>query len=259
MVDRDFIFNYFRSKLNVSEKESLKYLSIHAKRYAFLINLVSEIRAELPDDSIRILDIGPSYLTELLGFHFKNDTIYSMGFSNSEGRGGHFPETVTLDNETFIAYDLNDSQDKGKWIPVPECDIVIMAEVIEHLYTAPQLILDFIQTFLKVNGNLIIQTPNAVSLDKRIRMLSGKNPYDMVNINRLCPGHFREFTKNELFSVAEDAHYSVQNFVYSNYFDLKPVNYKVMGYRLMQFLLGRSFSDGMTIVLKKDTTAQSKK
>ncbi len=251
MVDRNLLFNYFRKRLDDTEKESLKYLTIHAKRYAFIINLISNIRKTIPDKSLKMLDIGPSYLTELLGSFFKNDTISSLGFSYSEGRGGHFPEIVVLDKDRFIAFDLNNAQDTDKWIPVPKCDIVILAEVIEHLYTAPNLILDFIRSCLNKNGIAIIQTPNAVSLDKRIKMLFGKNPFEMITENRLSPGHFREYTKNELFSLAEMSKFTVIDFMYSNYFDLRPVTYKVVAYRLLQYLFGKSSHDGMTIVLKK--------
>lgn len=250
MLDREYIINYYKNKL--TEKESLTYLTIHAKRYAFLLKIISKIRRSIHDDKINIMDIGPSYLTEQIQNVFNNDTVYSLGYSHQESRGGHFPKAVRINEDRIIHFDFNDVQYKDKWVSVPTCKIVIMAEVMEHLYTAPNLMLHFIRTFLDTNGTLIIQTPNAVSLDKRISMLCGQNPYEMIRENNQSPGHFREYTKKELFSLAEMCNYTVIDFWYSNYFDMQPVTYKTIGYRLLQFILGKSLKDGMTIVLKKD-------
>jgi 2-polyprenyl-3-methyl-5-hydroxy-6-metoxy-1,4-benzoquinol methylase len=146
---------------------------------------------------------------------------------------------------------LNDTHNKNKWVTVPSCKIVILSEVIEHLYTSPKLVLEFVKSFLENNGLLIIQTPNAVSLDKRLMMVRGRNFMELIRENDQNPGHFREYTKNELFSLAEMCSLKVADFTYSNYFNLQPVTYKVIGYRLLQKILGKSFMDGMTVVLKK--------
>lgn len=252
MVNRNYLFNYYRKKLPDSDRESIRYLTIHAKRYAFLLNCITKIRTDIPCEKGTILDIGPSYLTEQLQLFFKNDTVYSMGFSLSEGRGGHLPEAVTINRDTFIRFDLNDTQDTAKWVPIPQCDIIVMAEVIEHLYTDPLTILNFLKTGMKKDGFLIIQTPNAVSLDKRIKMLCGKHPYAMITENKVCPGHFREYTKNELFTLATMSNLHIRECTYNNYFDLSPVTYKTIGYRMLQRLLGKSFRDGITILLQKN-------
>lgn len=249
MIGKNNIINYYRDRL--TNKESLRYLTIHAKRYAFLLKKMAEIRNTIRDDKIDIMDIGPSYLTEQIQNAFPNDTVYSLGYSHTESRGGHFPGGVKVNEKRIIHFDLNNVQHKDKWISVPICQIVILAEVIEHLYTAPNLILNFIRTFLNNDGTLIIQTPNAVSLFNRIKMICGENPFEMIRENNQNPGHFREYTKKELFSLAEKSNYKVIYFIYSNYFDLQPVTYKTMGYRLLQFILGKSLKDGMTIILKK--------
>lgn len=250
MIDKNSILNYYQKK--ITEKESLRYLNIHAQRYAFLLNIILKIRNSISDENINIIDIGPSYLTEQIQNAFKNDIVYSLGYSHPESRGGHFPEIVKLREDCIIHYDLNDVQFRDKWISVPNCKIVILAEVMEHLYTAPSLILNFISTFLDKDGILIIQTPNAVSLYNRIKVLCGQNPFEMIRENNQNPGHFREYTKQELFTLAEMCNYEVIDFIYSNYFDVEVVNLKIFLYKVLQCILGKSFYNGMTILLKKN-------
>ena len=249
MIDKNNIINYYNDKL--TDKESLRYITTHAKRYAFLLNKLLKIRDTISDNEINIMDIGPSYLTEQIQNAFPNDTVYSLGYSHTESRGGHFPEGVKVNEERIIHFDLNTVQERDKWITAPPCKIVILAEVIEHLYTAPNLILNFIRTFLDNDSPLIIQTPNAVSLYNRLKMICGENPFELIRESNLNPGHFREYTKKELFSLAEKSKYKVIDFMYSNYFDLQPVTYKTIGYRFLQLVFGKSLKDGMTIILKK--------
>ncbi len=244
------IINYYKDKL--TDKESKRYLNIHAKRYAFILNQISKIRDTIKDKKINILDIGPSFLTELMQNQFQNDNIYSLGYSHPESRGGQLPKGVSINHKLFIPFDLNDSQDKSKWIKVPSCNIVVLAEVIEHVYTSPALILEFIKSFLDDKGKLIIQTPNAMTLYNRLTVLRGRNFIEMIRENNQNPGHFREYTKDELYSLAENSNYKVVDFIYSNYFSDVNLTLKLKIYRRIQNLLKDSFKDGMTIVLKKD-------
>lgn len=249
MIDKNSIINYYQKR--ITEKEALKYITIHAKRYAFLLNIISKIRGTISDENINIMDIGPSYLTEQIQNTFPNDSVYSLGYSHPESRGGHFPEVVKIREDSIIHFDLNDVQFRDKWVSAPTCKIVILAEVIEHLYTAPNLILNFMGTFLDKDGILIIQTPNAVSLYNRIKIICGQNPFETIRENNQNPGHFREYTKKELFTLAEMSNYKVIDFIYSNHFDMEFVTFKIIIYKILQFILGKSFNNGMTIILKK--------
>ena len=96
-----------------------------------------------------------------------------------------------------------------------------MAEVIEHLYTAPKLVLSFLRALLTDRGVLIIQTPNAAALHKRAELLLGRNPYELIRETTNDPGHFREYTKKELIRIAEDAGLTVDRWLAGNYFDYR--------------------------------------
>lgn len=86
----------------------------------------------------------------------------------------------SLEGAQHVSFDLNDSQDPEHPPQVAPYDVVVMAEVIEHLYTAPTLVLTCVASWLVPGGRLVVQTPNAVALDKRVRLLCGRNPYESI-------------------------------------------------------------------------------
>jgi len=238
-------------KLN---KEAAEYLRVHEKRYSYLFNMIKKIRTGIEKDHVITLDIGPSLFTKLLEAEFNSDTILSLGLEHEESRGGHLPANVELDKDHYFYFNLNDTQQPEKWLYLPSCDIIIMAEVLEHLYTAPTLVLKFLNNCLLPGGYLVIQTPNAASLKNRLSMLFGKNPFHMIRENADNPGHFREYTLKELLQIAEKTGFSVVEKNIQSYFT--PVNSVESAYVAATNLLPQKFKDGITIVLKKDTNIE---
>jgi hypothetical protein len=96
-----------------------------------------------------------------------------------------------------------------------------MAEVLEHLYTAPQLVLGFVKSLLRPNGFLILQTPNAASLPKRLKLFFGRHPYEKIRTDPRNPGHYREYTISELRALAEEFGFRVERCVTAFYFDAR--------------------------------------
>lgn len=184
------------------------YLAYHAPRYAFLLRLLSQ--CGLAANS-RILDIGPSKLTSLIRERFRI-TVDTLGFG---------PDQI----ETFghhFEFDLNMTQDEARRRrDLPTYDFVVMAEVIEHLHTAPEIVLDYVRSLVAPGGVLILQTPNAASLPKRIKLLLGRNPYERIRRETRDPGHFREYTLAELRSILTGAGFSVERCVTGFYFDAR--------------------------------------
>ncbi|MFL6519278.1 MAG: class I SAM-dependent methyltransferase [Chthoniobacterales bacterium] len=182
------------------------YAAFHAKRFAYLLDELEQIAI---DSRTRVLDIGPSRLTELIRAKF-DIQVDSLGFdedSNSAG-GNHYQ------------FDLNNAQNEKTWRRgLPEYDVVVMAEVIEHLHTAPELVLAFVRTLIAPDGWLIIQTPNAAALPKRIKLLLGQNPYEMIRTQTSNPGHFREYTLPELRRIVSEAGFNVVRTDVRWYFD----------------------------------------
>jgi hypothetical protein len=93
--------------------------------------------------------------------------------------------------------------------------------VIEHLYTSPKLVLGFLRRLVSPSGVLLIQTPNAVSLTKRVKLLAGAHPYEKIRETARNPGHFREYTAGELREYAAASGFEVLHCRHYNYFDFR--------------------------------------
>jgi hypothetical protein len=70
-------------------------------------------------------------------------------------------------------------------------------------------------------GVIVVQTPNAAALHKRVKLLLGRNPYDLINEDVTDPLHFREYTKSELIRYLRAAGFDVLAFASGNYFDYR--------------------------------------
>ncbi len=183
------------------------YVAYHATRYEMLIQLLDERLV----GNEKILDIGRSKLTDLIALRYSAE-VDTLGFAADE----------KLPHGMHYQFNLNRSQNKADWRQdLPAYDLIVMAEVIEHLTTAPELVLSFVASLLKPNGVLIVQTPNAVSLHKRLLMLIGRNPYMRIRLSDDDPGHFREYTQAELTSIGKAAGLSVSEHHLARYFDYR--------------------------------------
>ena len=230
--------------------ESRSYITTHAKRYAFLLAVARKAHEELARTRpvITILDIGPSYFTELLRLTFPKDKVCTLGWDGAENRGGHLPYAVHHQSHSHFVFDLNDAQHRERWIKCPTVDLAIMAEVIEHLYTSPALVLAFVQSLLSPGGLLIVETPNAATLKKRLKLLFGKNPYEMIRENANNPGHYREYTKNELVEISQRGGFQVVDCTMSNYFSHDSSKGSLE--RAVRALAPANFRRGITLILR---------
>jgi SAM-dependent methyltransferase len=197
-----------RDRIAAIRGEDQGYVAYHAPRYAYLLELLAEHGLQRGST---LLDIGPSRLTSLIRERF-GASVDSLGFGEDAARpeGSHF------------AFDLNLAQRPESWRrDLPRYDFVVMAEVLEHLHTAPQLVLDFVKTLLVDGGILLIQTPNAASLPKRIKLLLGRNPFEMIRMDAENPGHFREYTRKELSRLAAGLGFEVESCSLAFHFDAR--------------------------------------
>jgi hypothetical protein len=188
----------------------------------------------------KILDIGNSFQTILFESLFQDIQIDTIGLLD----GRYMPKRQSV----HIPFDLNDSYYKEKWPHVREedkYDIILMLEVIEHLYTSPKQVLSCLRTMIKDHGFLIVQTPNAVYLSKRYLMLTGKNPYELIRESRENPGHFREYTRTEISDLGYASGFDIYGAYLTNYFNDAGFLPMISNY------LPGSFKNGMTIIFRK--------
>ena len=141
------------------------YTAFHRPRFEFLIEVLRSCGASAGS---RILDIGTSQLTSLIATAF-GIRVESMGLESEA-------ETKQFVHHRF---DLNALQDRTGAALGPY-DIIVFAEVVEHLYTAPELVLPYLRELLVPGGALLLQTPNAVALRKRAKMVLGVNPFERI-------------------------------------------------------------------------------
>jgi len=180
------------------------YLSAHAARYDLLLAKVRELAPPNP----RILDVGPSY--EGARLRSLPATVDSLGFRDERFLPG--------EGEQHVQFDLRDAERTELWPQLADYDLVVCAEVIEHLPISPVHVLRLLGTALRPRGWLVLQTPNAARLSNRLRLLAGRNPFEPLREDSVNPGHVREYTVSELLEMARKADLEVGGWLTADYF-----------------------------------------
>jgi SAM-dependent methyltransferase len=200
------------------------YLAYHRRRYAVLRRLALDLGGQ------RVLDVGPMFEVQMLrdaGHH-----VDTLGYPH--------PLFPPRDGERHIEAELNAPALAGDG----SYDLVVAAEVIEHLHAAPELVLRWLAGWLRPGGWLLLQTPNAVALHKRVRMLLGRNPIEPIRADPSNPGHFHEYTIGELHDAAAAAGLAVGGWEAANYFGTS------RAYAALGRVLPPSLRHGVTLWLR---------
>jgi hypothetical protein len=191
--------------------EVVGYWEYHARRYSSLVDLVlAQMPADGPAAPLRILDVGPNFQTALLRQAIPEAIVDTLGFEH--------PFFPPRDGERHIELDLTATEADDAPVGDGGHDVVVMGEVIEHLHTAPVVVLRYLAQWLHPGGMIVVQTPNAVALHKRMRMALGRNPYEPIRLSQKNPGHFHEYTVEELEHTAREAGLTPAGHFTGNYF-----------------------------------------
>ena len=220
--------------------EAAAYLALHRVRFALVLELLDRHLPALPGaERLRLLDVGPGVLTRLLRERHPDVTVDSLGWEDHR-----FPRRP---GDTHHPFDLNDAVEPGEW-PVSEpYHGIILGETIEHLHTAPRQVLEMMRSMTRPDGILLVQTPNAAALPKRLRLLVGRNPYERIREDRTNPGHFRESTRDELIADARGAGWRVLEITLRNYF--RSGSPRSRAFALLEPLVPPTWRNGLTAVL----------
>lgn len=229
-------------KHDVGPEEHAIYDRYHQRRLDFVLRVA---QSHEPRRDAMVLDVGPSKLSTLLRTYYA--TVHTLGFAPEKPWGDDFISS------NHIAYDLNDAV---KGIPIPSdltFDLITYCETLEHLPTPPAASLVALGERLRPGGIMICQTPNAASLDNRIKMLVGLNPFETIRYDATNPGHFREYTKRELYDLFKESGFDIVDHIYKNYFGCCGSSLKKGAAHLLSGLsvLIPSFSRGQTLVAKR--------
>lgn len=224
------------------DPDSGAYLHFHARRFSYLVDAVEELAKTRAGSTCRILDIGPSFQTALFRDALPQATVNTLGYPD-----GRFPHRA---GEEHFTLDLNETQYPERCAsPSVEHDIVVIAEVLEHLYTAPQLVLRYVSGWVRPAGTVLIQTPNAVALRKRRQMLRGQHPFELIRDQRTNPGHFREYTVPELREAARASDFEMERVECRNYFGTPSSKSRI--YDALCTMAPGYLHDGITAWLRK--------
>lgn len=153
--------------------------------------------------------------------------------------------------EEHFQYNLLALKSSGDRPAVEPADLVVLAEVIEHLNVSPKQIFRCCASWLTRGGYLIVQTPNAVSLSRRLWMLLGRQPFDVpAERDTDFSVHIREYTIGELRGLAKEAGLSMVRCRTANYFN-PGRSLPHRAYDLICHMLPPGFRSGITMVLRK--------
>jgi 2-polyprenyl-3-methyl-5-hydroxy-6-metoxy-1,4-benzoquinol methylase len=232
-----------------SDGSNAGYAAFHSPRFTFLVHI---LRTQLQQESPRVLDVGRSPLTALIAQEL-GIKVASLGLEpDEETPAGH-----------HYRFDLNETQSRERWrLDLGPYDVVVFAEVLEHLHTAPELVLGYLRELLVPGGILILQTPNAASLRKRVKLALGINPFERLRIDVSNPGHFREYTASELNEILSQSGFRTKHCWRRFYFDARYANHEtgreppsmVKGsvQNLIYRLLPPALREGITVVAVRD-------
>jgi len=192
--------------------DQVEYLVSHKKRFYELCNYVAESIGDRK--GLKILDIGTSVNTLILKHLFADQLVVT-----ADRLGVNFSEKDIL---PLLNVDLNDPEldffDFGD-----RYDIILFAEILEHLLANPRRVFQFLLKHLTRQGVLILTTPNFFN-ERNLRALSeGVNPQpiypDYLKRGEENQYHIREYSRSELMEICDEAGGKIQAAIYSDCFD----------------------------------------
>ena len=202
MSPNDVIANYYNSMFKSKNYgKRAVYLNPDPEHYhQRIIKIVKEImlRKGIP---LKILDVGCA--TGYLGAELKKlgNIVYGIEISKEAAKiAKNFLDYVICDNIETMQLPWNDEF----------FDIIIMSDVIEHLFN-PRDVLIKLRRILKKDGIFLITFPNIAHYSIRLMLLRGKWIYKNYGI--LDYGHIRFFTKDSAIRLINSSGLKVKRII----------------------------------------------
>ncbi|MEF8698637.1 MAG: methyltransferase domain-containing protein [Candidatus Accumulibacter sp. UW20] len=131
----------------------------------------------------------------------------------------------------FIEKNL-DQLDLTESYPHNSADIIVSHHCIEHFHNSPKALLESAIKVVKPDGRLIIEVPNAANALKRLRLLFGHTNYPSYKEyyeSDKYYGHVREYTTEDLKSLAQYLRQSDFKLFGTNYLGLDKIPSSLRG------------------------------
>lgn len=180
------------------EAEMRAYGTHDFRRFVYTWGMTRDVKG-------KCLELGGNpYFTTMLLKKFSDFDISLANYFGLE-KNGEYTQSVDYrelgsgeaKSEHFTFQHFNVENDNFPYAD-NEFDLVIFAEIIEHLLNDPCKVLREIKRVLKPNGTLILTTPNVARLENVTRLISGANIYDPYSGYGPYGRHNREYNRHEL-------------------------------------------------------------
>ncbi len=190
------------------------YVEQHRLRFFELSNIVAKLMAEGTSEDKTILDVGWSVNTLAVQRLFPGAQVWALDRPQ-------MPMPASLQahaiHQDLTAKDLDDV-DFGL-----RADIILFAEVLEHLLVNPVKVISFLVRHLRPGGRLIITTPNFFRAGAVDAMARNDNPQPIFPYEsgpEDAPHfHVREYCMRELIGYAKAAAGRLEAFFFSSCWD----------------------------------------
>jgi SAM-dependent methyltransferase len=226
------------------EAKTNPYAQFHTVRFLDLLRALSAVCDRLGVTSPRVLDCGIGPVTR----------IYRKVISGISLQTASLPRRVPAD-ETARRFDSSyhryidlDFESLGQAMPEwqGEWDVVVFAEVIEHVRASPTEQIADLLSMLRPGGYLIVSTPNALSRGYVARLMTGRLLATIYQRDKVREGqahdfHVREYTPVELHEAVAAAGGEIEQ---EGMFDW----YEGGGDREIQHVSGR---DAMMFIIRR--------
>lgn len=189
---------------NAPEAEMKAYGTHDFKRFVYTLGLTHGITGKCLE-----LGANPYFTTTLLQQLTKLELSLANFFGESMTKGQHSQGVTFRDLQTEQQRSLNFSFEhfnvETDRFPYPDetFDVVIFAEIIEHLLNDPCGVLREIHRVLKPAGRIILTTPNVARLENVARLIAGENIYDPYSGYGPYGRHNREYNRYELIQLLQ--------------------------------------------------------
>ncbi len=183
------------------------------------------IASEIESD-IKILDVGcnKGYLKTFI----KHGTFYGFDYNPKDlelaaKEGYVYTEAVNLNQYESIKL-------KEKF------DVIVMADVLEHLNHPTSVLNYFVENYLNTNGEIIISLPNIANVSIRLSLLMGKFDYTDAGILDRTHLHFytlksaREFIQKSNLTIVKEKFSSNR---FGKLIEMAPFLNTLLGYNLI--------------------------
>lgn len=151
-----------------------------------------------------VLDVGCS--SGYLGAHSKENCFYGIELDKEEAK-----KARRVYEKVFVG-------DVGKLINFPPClpkfEVIIFADVLEHLVRPQKNLIYFVNNFLKDDGKVIISLPNVAHLSVRLNLLVGRFDYTETGI--LDETHLHLYSLKSANKLINESGLEIESVAYSS-------------------------------------------